>query len=148
MIRVERVTTSLFAMVAAATGRPMGDHGAQLANGDPIDTSADYVVGWKIDGGEAHGSLGDAHQDLTLVYQFDSVGRTRQQCEGLADRVRAAMLDVTATGGHVHTLAGTGFRGGLRTQQTTGMPVPEGVDDKNRPVWTMRERYDVQVHRA
>lgn len=148
MIRVERVTTALFDMQRAALGVPVGDHGAKLADGTPIDTDGWYVIGWKIDGGEPHGSLGDAHQDLTLVYQFDTVGRTRQQCEGGADRVRAAMLDVTATGGHVHALAGTGFRGGLRSQQTTGMPTPEGTDDQNRPVWTMRERFEVQVHRA
>lgn len=148
MIPLERVTTALFAVVATATGRPVGDHGAQLADGTPIDTSDDYAIGYKIDGGEVTGSVGDPHQDLTVVYQFDSVGRSRQQCEGMADLVRAALLTVSPTGGQLHVLAGTGWKGGLRTQQTTGMPTYEGIDERKQPVWTQRERFEVQVHRA
>ena len=92
-------------------GRPVGDHGATLADGTPIDTSADYVVGWKIDGGQVLGSIGNPHQDLVLVYQFYSVGLSRQQCEGMADLVRTVMVAVAPAGGHLYTLAGAGWVG-------------------------------------
>lgn len=148
MIPVERVTTALIAMLATAVGVPVGDHGTRTTAGASIDTTGRYLVVWKIDGGEARGALGDPHQDITVVYQVESVGRSRQQAEGLADLARTAMLAMSAIGGHTNPLAGPGWKGGLRTQQTEGVPTPQGIDEQGTGVWVQRERFDVEVHRA
>ncbi len=142
-IRSERVTSALHTLLDAELAVPVGDHGT-----DNISTVGSYTILWKIDGGEVRGSIGDPHQDLTLVYQIDSVGRSRNQCEGLADLVRTVVVGMSAAGGHTYVLAGTSFTGGLRTQQTTGMPTPEGVDDTGQEVWTQRERFEIDVHRV
>jgi hypothetical protein len=144
MIPLQQVTSALFALVAAQTGVPLGDHGTT-----GISTAGQYIVGWRIDGGGFDGSLGDPHQDVTLVYQFDSMGRSRNQVEGLADRVREVIVGMSPAGGHAHSLAGNGWTGGLRVQQTTGMPSPEGIDERGTVgVWAMRERFEITVHRA
>jgi hypothetical protein len=148
VIREEMVTTALIALLAAQTGVPVGDHSTEDTNGTPIDTSGMYLVVHRIDGGAVDGSFGDPHQDVTLVYQVDSHGRSRPQAEGLARKVTGIMTDMAAGGGHEHTLTGSGWAAGLRTRQTTGRPENEGVDADLLPLWTQRERFEVTVHRA
>ncbi len=147
VIAEEMVTSAVITMLGTATGLPVGDHGTEGLDGQPIDTSGRYLVVHRIPGGAVTGSFGDPHQDVTLVYQVDSHGRSRPEAEGVARLVVAAMTDIAATGGHTHTLAGTGWGGGLRERQTTDQPVPEGVDEQGTALWAQRERFTVQVHR-
>ena len=154
VIQEEMVTTALIDMLATAVGVPVGDHRAETTEGEPLDTSSGngaeglYLVVHRIDGGFVDGSYGDPHQDVTLVYQVDSHGRSRQQAEGLARTVTAAMTDIAAAGGHVNVLAGNGWTGGLRERQTTGRPEHEGTDEQGTGLWTQRERFTVEVHPA
>lgn len=153
MIRSERVTTALLAMLELADGVPTGDHGTTRP--DPttgqqasMPTVGQYRVLWRIDGGAVTGSLADPAEDATLVYQVDSHGRSRQQAEGLADRTAITMTAMSAAGGHVQPLAGSGWRANLRTRQVVGAPTPEGTDETGVPLWTVRDRYEVEVVRA
>lgn len=149
VLREATITTAVITMLGTALGVPVGDHGTKDVTGVPIDTTGQYTVLRRIDGGRVEGSLGDGHQDVTFVYQVDSVARSRSMCEGLAARVAGAMTDIAAAGGHTHTLAGTGWKGGLRVRQTTGMPQLEGTDAAGAGgVWVQRERFEVTVHRA
>ena len=148
VIQEEMVTSALITLLGDVLGIPVGDHGTEDTAGAPIDTSGRYLVVHRIDGGMTDGSFGDPHQDVTLVFQVDSHAQSRPQAEGLARLVTAAMTDIAAAGGHVHALAGTGWRGGLRTRQTTGRPENEGGGSSGTLLWTQRERFEVQVHRA
>lgn len=149
MIDVGAVTGSLVIMLADALGVPVGDHGSTVmtAAGQvvAIDTSSRFAVVWQIDGGEVSGSFGTPSRDATLVYQVDWHGRMRAEADGLATRGRDVMTGVATAGGHEHVLAGDGWRGNLRTMQTAGGPEGEGVDESGRPVWVVRDRFEVQV---
>lgn len=145
MIPFERVTTGLLGLLETVSTFPVGDHGTYRPDRTPIDTSDRYGILWHVDGGLSAGSVGDPHQTFVLVYQVDSVGRSRQQCEQTGDTFREAMVAIAPTGGPLHILEGDGWRGGLRTLQTLGAPTPEGTDNETRDVWTMRERFDVEV---
>lgn len=149
MISAGPVTSAFVSLLGEALEVPVGDHGTTAMNEVgaivPIDTSGLYAVVYRIDGGEVTGSFGDPAQDATLVFQVDWYGRARPHADGLADRGRRAILGLEPAGGHTWPLAGTGWRGNLRTMQVVGATEGEGTDESGRPVWVVRDRYEVPV---
>lgn len=143
ILNSEKVTSAFVALLRSQLANPLGDNST-----DGISTVGAYHVLYRIPDGSASGSFGDPHQDLVLVFQITTVGRSRAQCEGLAWIASNVVVEMSPSGGHVHPLSGPGWRGGLRTQQTFDAPHDEGTDETGKRAWAQRERFEVQVHRA
>lgn len=143
ILNPEKVATAFIALLDAQLANPVGDHTT-----DGISTVGAYHVVYSVDGGGIFGSFGEPHQDVTLVFQVNTVGRSRKQCQGLAWIASNVIVEMSPSGGHVHGLAGIGWVGGLREQQTFDAPHDEGTDETGKRVWAQRERFEVAVHRA
>jgi hypothetical protein len=78
-----------------------------------------------------------------VVYQINSFGRSRRQCDWLADRVRDVMLD--RDGAYLHPILVPGWSVNYRDQQTIDSAKNEGRDETGQETWARRERYDVSI---
>ncbi len=145
VVATEPVTSAVIATLATGTGHPVGDHAPprpSVANSDP--TRGRYSIVWSIPGGSVDGTWANPHEEATLVYQVDSVGRSRQQCQWLADRNRQVMLDRTASG-WLHPITGSSFTVIYRNHQVVGAPENEGRDETGQETFTCRDRYEVTI---
>lgn len=101
------VTDGLIAMLATATGFPCWD-----ADGpDPADSdygTMPYSVVEHVGGGIADGDVGSPDGMVAALWQVTSVGATRAQALGLADRVRDAVLSRDTGGAFTNTITATG----------------------------------------
>jgi hypothetical protein len=145
VITTEPTTSALLATLRIGTGFPVGDHAPPAPTvAVPRPTSGRYCILQAIPGGALFGSQAFEAEMATLVYQVDSMARSRAQCEWLADRVRQVMLDRTATG-WLHPIVVSGAVVAYRNQQTVDSPVDEGRDETGESLWSCRERYEVTV---
>ena len=145
IVLTEPVTTALIATLSSGVGWPVGDHAPPLPTvATPTPTAGRYVIVYSTPGGSLDGSMGSPHEMATLVFQVDSSGRSRSQCQWLADRVRQVMLDRTATG-WLHPITVSGWVVAYRNQQTVDSPQDEGRDNEGTSLWTCRERYELTV---
>ncbi len=145
VVATEPVTTALIATLATGTASPVGDHDApRPTNAVPDPTRGRYLVVWQVPGGGVEGTWGNPHDMATFVYQVDSHGRSRQQCQWLSDRVRQVMLDRTASG-WLHPITVPGWDLAYRNQQTLDMPENAGRDETGQDLFVCRERYELTV---
>lgn len=146
------VTTGLIAMleaVASATvvrtlaghpppGKIIGD--ARAPDPVPGETYCrlPYAVVYGLPGGQVgHTWVGDEMASLT--YQVTCVGDQRDQAEGMADLIRAAILDVGAVG-HAHAIATTGASKVIgRFLESPGGPTPEGT------LWNVADIFRLEI---
>ena len=134
------VTTALLSMLAAGTGKPVGDHKA------PLSTEPPYCVLYSIPGGGYWGAaLVGPEADADFVYQVDSVGLKRNQTEWLADRVRRSMLARTSSGAFQVTINPPL---GLKVADRVPDGGPGGVQvdgDPPHEVFSVAERFVLRV---
>ncbi|MFK8848406.1 hypothetical protein [Streptomyces sp. Ac-502] len=96
MIDRAAVSEALRRTLAEATGRPCGLGKLPLAEGRPAEVP--YLVLYPQGGPVGGAPLADASEDAELLYQVTAVAARTDQAEWLADRVRRAVLERTATG--------------------------------------------------
>jgi hypothetical protein len=112
--------------------QPVGWQGAP-----GVSTFGPYVVAYPLLGGSLDGPLGDPDADAEPVYQITSVGGSRQQCEWVADKVRAVML-----GGAL--LLTVGDRRVVRVSPDV-LPGATREDDSQPSIWFAPERFRLYV---
>jgi hypothetical protein len=145
VIVTEPATSALLATLQTGTGFPVGDHGPPTPTvAVPRPTAGRYCILQAIPGGALFGSQAFEAEMATLVYQVDSMARSRAQCQWLADRVRQVMLD-RGPSSYVHQIIVSGWVLAHRSQQTVDSPVDEGRDETGESLWSCRERYEVTV---
>ncbi len=120
-VHAARPLTAAVISVLQTAGLTVGDADA------PAEVSgAGYVVVYPLPGGSFDGSLADAWSDADPVYQLTSVGRSRQQCEWVADKARVTMLAATWTlpdGRKVMRVRPDMSGGTMRDDDTGGPPI-------------------------
>lgn len=141
------ITTWLLEMVNSRlamelpAGQKMGD---ARAEGSPLIYP--YHVLYSIAGGSIGGPpLGQSSGDAVLVYQIDSVGRTRDSAERLADRLREWLVGRTPQGAFVVQVAdpdGHAIHDRI-VDGTPGAPLQEGQPPNE--VFTVSETYGIHV---
>lgn len=123
-----------------ASGAQVGDHGP------PVSPRFPFWVVWHVPGGALYGPpLGAAIADADLVFQVDSVGKTRKQAQLLARRARALIAAPTVNGVLQPAAAqpsGLSIRGRM-PEGPVGSPLPEG--DRPNEVYTSSERFVISV---
>lgn len=134
-------------VLESPTGLTCGDGRAEV--NDTGVLVYPYHVVYSIPGGWFAGpAMGQAQGDAEFVYQVDSVGRTRQQAETAADRVRNWIVGRTAAGAFVVQAADPE---GLRISDrivdgTPGAPLQEGQPPKE--VFTVSDTIGIHVTMA
>ena len=128
-----------------ATVLPAGQKmGRFRAEGSPLIYP--YHVLYSITGGSISGPpLGQAQGDAVLVYQLDSVGRTDDQAEMAADRLREWVVGRTPAGVFVVQAAdpdGHAIHDRI-VDGTPGAPLQEGQPPNE--VFTVSETYGIHV---
>ncbi|MFD7169749.1 hypothetical protein [Streptomyces violascens] len=83
-------------MIAQATGRPCGLGNMPVVDGKPAVVP--YTVLYPLGGPVGGAPLADVSEDAVLIYQLTSVAGRTDQAEWMADRVRRAVLERTASG--------------------------------------------------
>jgi hypothetical protein len=138
VLRREPVTDGICAALAS-TGYPVGDHGTKDVNDQPIDTTGRYSIVRSITG-TADGSMAYPAEDGTLIYQVNSHGRSRKQCDWLADRNRDLLINrqVTVVGWTVTYVE-------LRA---AGTPTDVGIDDTGTSLWVCTEDFAISITAA
>jgi hypothetical protein len=146
VIDTQPVTSALLAMLQGATDYPVGDHDAPKPSvGFPEPTSGRYSVLHGIEGGASLGTLGEPDSEAVLVYQVNSYGRSRAQCEWMASRVRSVMLSRAVSGSFTYAIPVVGWVVSNRAKQTYDFPTNEGRDDQGTDLWACRDRFEVTV---
>lgn len=146
MIERRLVTNAALAMLAAATGVPVGRGRA------PANPGLRYYVLYALDADDPEPSLADEHEDLTAVYQVTSVSLpdpakpgssgSEEQVEWLADKARAAFLARNpATGAWLHELAVEGASVRSRELDTE----PGGTNDPGDAIMSYVQRFKVTL---
>lgn len=128
----EQVTDAVIATLEG-DGHPVGDHDA------PADTTGRYTIVTHIRGGGFEGSQAFDHEMATLGFQVESYGRSRRQCQHLADVNRLLLVtpgDVVPVGWKVMYAWSTGA-GGVDNDGT-------GIDG---PLFCSIETFYLQVCR-
>lgn len=98
------VTDALIALIATATGRPVGDATLPTAADPP------FAVVYQLPGGEFWGPDYTAPQaGAALVYQVTSVAHHRADAEAHADVIRHALCDRNGDGAFITALAAAGL---------------------------------------
>lgn len=143
----EEFTNAVIDLLARGTGKLVGDAKAPpLPPGMPERDFWPYCIVYSIPGGSSSGSLADPFEDSGLVYQVTSVGRTRQQAEWMADRVRNVWLSRTTRGTfQVPLVSPQGWTAAGRIPQDGS---GGGVDREGEPpneVFSVPDRYILQV---
>lgn len=134
------ITNNLLTMLAAGTGKQVGDHKAPAVPVYP------YSVLYVLPGGEYWGApLIAPDADVDMYYQVDSIGARRDQVEWLADRVRRTMLARTSGGVfQVSFTNPTGWKVADRVPEGG----PGGVQVEGSPpneVFSIPERFALRV---
>ncbi len=138
LVDARPVTSALLATLQAGVGYPIGDHEP------PSDTSERYCILWGIPGGEISGSWNAPHENAIMVFQIDSSGRSRDQCQWLTDKVRQVVLQRSGEG-WTYPIAITGLRVSYRDQRIVGQPENEGRDERGTTLFTCRDRFELTV---
>lgn len=104
----------------------------------PAGAALPYVVLY-TDPGTPEGSLGDRHRDLLIEFQATAVGRTSEQAEWAADKVRGVLLtqQPTVTGRVVQPL-----------WQAASGPRVQRDDDLTPPVFYLPVIYQMRTEPA
>ncbi|MFH8405310.1 hypothetical protein ACH4FX_11130 [Streptomyces sp. NPDC018019] len=97
MIDRAAVSQAFRRTLAEATGRPCGLGKLPIVEGQPAEMP--YLVLYPQGGPVGGAPLADASEDSELLYQVTAVAARTDQAEWMADRVRRAVLERTATGG-------------------------------------------------
>ncbi|GCD35680.1 hypothetical protein OEIGOIKO_03426 [Streptomyces chrestomyceticus JCM 4735] len=97
MIDRAAVSEAFRRTLTEATGRPCGLGKLPLVEGQPAEMP--YLVLYPQGGPVGGAPLADASEDSELLYQVSAVAARTDQAEWMADRVRRAVLERTATGG-------------------------------------------------
>jgi hypothetical protein len=152
----QSVTTALIAMLASATGRPIGDLEAPEPSGSAIAPVTPYAIVTPIPGGGlVERDLADAYpQPVVLIYEVLSVGGEenegprRDQAQWMADKVAKSILDRGSDGSYVNAITPATNPGdvavkvGLRDLDVQGGVVIEGT------LASIADRYSLTVTRA
>ncbi|GGU44125.1 hypothetical protein GCM10010289_75990 [Streptomyces violascens] len=101
------LTAAVQDLLARATGRPCGLGELPLVDGEPAELP--YAVLYPLGGTPAATPFVDSWAEATLTYQVTVVARRMDQAEWLADRVRRAVLQRTASGAWVNGLEASGL---------------------------------------
>lgn len=127
--------------LATPVGQKIGDGRAE---GSPLIYP--YHVLYSITGGSISGPpLGQAQGDAVLVYQIDSVGRTRDQAERAGDRLREWVVGRTPAGVFVVQVAdpdGHAIHDRI-VDGTPGAPLQEGQPPNE--VFTVSDSIGIHV---
>ncbi|MFI6469844.1 hypothetical protein ACIBL5_06200 [Streptomyces sp. NPDC050516] len=134
MIDRGAVTAALQITIARATGRPCGLGKLPLADGKPA--TVPYTVLYPLGGQVGGAPLADVSEDAILVYQLTSVAERADQAEWMADRVRRAVLERTASGAHQYLLVVPGVNVWARE-----LDADDGIDTSAEGVVTSSQRY-------
>lgn len=107
-----------------------------------------YAILYPLPGGSFDGPpLSDPHADVTFSYQVTSVGKTAEQCQSMADRVRATMLG-RKNGAFVKAISNPS---GVKIMDRAPDGGPGGIDratgaaDTDNVVFSVPERYLITV---
>lgn len=145
IVATRPLTSALIAMLGPAVDCPVGDHDPPRPTvAVPKPTQGRYLIVWKLAGGEVDGAWGSPHEQAVVPYQIDAHGRSREQCEWLADRVRQVVLD-RAGSGWLHPITIAGGVVAYRSLRTTDTPENEGQDETGQPLFVCRESYELTV---
>lgn len=128
----EPIADAMVAATVAASSWPVGD------GKPPADTDDGYSIVYAPPGGSFDGSMAYPNEDVTLPYQVKVIGRTRGQCQHIADRNRAHLL---APG----SVVPVGWRVMYVELRVPGGPTFNGRDDTNHDVWELDDIFYVQV---
>lgn len=106
--------------ILTAGGLTVGDAQAP-AN---VPAGAGYVVVYPLAGGTVNGPLANPSDDADVPYQLNSLGTSRRQAEGIADRARTLMLSATnwSLPGRVVSCVDIEMLGGVRRDDDTAAP--------------------------
>lgn len=89
------ITAAVLSVVAANLDFPVGDaekpDGGGWATQQEVSAFTPYAVITPLEGSPQEGSLRSPEQVWTLPYAVTSIGKTRSQCEELADLAREAI---------------------------------------------------------
>ena len=78
------LTDEMVSVVATGTGRQIGDGTA------PPSPLLPYAVLYPIPSPAHSGDLSSPDRERTWSYQFTSVGQSREQCQGMADKIQVS----------------------------------------------------------
>lgn len=100
-----RVLTEAVLTAARTTGKPIGDaeaprHGTTGWDGQPNQEGSNftpYSVITPMQAGSGSGPFDDSQGDVVIPYAITSYGASREQCEWMADRVRASIHSLNNT---------------------------------------------------
>lgn len=108
--------------------------GLLVGDGEKPDTTdkGGYVVVYSLPGGTLDGPLDDPDDDASVPYQFTSVGRTRSECEWVADTARLRILTATLAIGPTRKVINV-------RQDFVGGAIRD--DDVKPSVWYSPDRY-------
>lgn len=138
------VTEAILTMLRTSTGMPVGD---SVLDEDDIVDQKPWGVLHPIDGGGYEGGAPYTapDSDAQLVYQVDSVGRSRGQAEWMADLVRRTMLARSSSGSfQVASPSIAPFKIIDRAPDTApGGVIPEG--EPSARVYSISERFVIFV---
>lgn len=100
-----RVLTEAVLTAAATVDKPIGDaevprDGVAGWQGEPNSSGTNFVpyaVVTPLQVGQGTGPLADSQGDVVVPYAISAYGVSREQCEWIADRVRAALHTLVKT---------------------------------------------------
>ncbi len=134
------LTDEILSVVATGTGHQIGD---AAAPGSPV---LPYAVLYPIPSPAHSGDLSSPDRERTWSYQFTSVGRTREQCQGMADKIQVSIEgDTFAPSG----LTITGFEVGVRgsVERDDDSTKVTGPGDTATNLFYSVDTYDVMTTR-
>lgn len=127
------ITSALVNMLTSAVAVPVGDHVAP-----ELDPQSPWVIVYSTPGGLYEGSFHYPESDARFAYRIESVGRTREQCEWCADKVRRTLLSRSSSGSfQVSFPATTPWLVNNRQPEGT----PGGVSLEGNSVFSFSENY-------
>jgi hypothetical protein len=113
------------------------------ANPDADVPAMPYSVVDAIPGGPGEGNWAFPEADVVFVFQVSSVGASRAQAQGMADKVVKALFERNAAG-YVHALAIAGVDVVFRAVQSTGGVTQEGTGAA-QGLWTVPDRFELYL---
>lgn len=156
MIDRRPVTTAVAAMLATASGMPVGRGRIPRSTADPTKlVDPPYYVLYLVDAALGGAPLADDNEDLTLIYQVTSVSGpnpaepgssgTTDQTEWMADKARKAFLARDpGTGLWVNTLTVAGAKVTGRRLDTE----PGGTNDPADAIISYVQRFGIDLTSA
>lgn len=152
-IETQLVTTAVYQMVKdGLTSLSVAVYDTDIPDG--VTPTYPYVVGFQVEGGGFSGPpLADPEADIRIAFQWDAVGKQRNQAQWARDRVAKVMVARTGTGALVVPLGlllPANYRecGRMMLDGPDGPILTPPASPGSTRLYTVPQRYAVDITRA